>query len=462
MRFIPPFPRPHKNKSSFVLRFVRGWRSWLDVLFERSYRMKMGEIWQPGFNIFMVNEPQWVRRILISHAADYPKHALMHRMLEPLLGSSIFTTNGEVWARQRRLVDQALGHARLQRVFPLMRDCVDDMLRRLDARADGQPFDIDAEMTYVTADIIFRTILSEKLSSADAATIYEAFVEFQHHAQRSMMLSMYRLPAFLSRRASARSAVRIRTVLAKLIAARFDNRHAPEQPQDILSALIAARDPQTGDGFGYEELVDQVCMLFLAGHETSASALGWSLYLTAQCEPLQSRMLDEIAAEVGDRPFEYGDPKALNVTRDVFREALRLYPPVGFFVREASQTHCMRNKTVPKGSPLLISPWLIHRHQSLWERPNEFDPDRFGTPAGKASLKCAYIPFSSGPRVCPGAAFASQEAMLILASVVRRFTLTSVAEHAPQPVGRVTIRSQNGIWIRLLRRPARAHVKEEN
>lgn len=453
MAFIPPFPTPHKSKSSFLLRFLRGWRSWLDVLFERSYRMKMGEIWQPGFNIYMVNEPGWVRRILIEKAKDYPKHELMHRMLEPLLGVSIFTTNGEVWERQRRLVDQAFEQARLKLVFPLMLDSVDDMLARLDAQADGQPYEVDAEMTYVTADIIFRTILSEKLTGQDARDIYDAFVEFQRHAQRAMMLMIYRLPSFFARRASEKSAKRIRAILARLIAARYAARERGEDhAQDILSALMDARDPVAGDGFSYEEMVDQVCMLFLAGHETSASALGWSLYLMSQCPDLQERMLAEIGTEIGERPFAFGDAKRLPLTRDVFREALRLYPPVGFFVREAAQTHCIRKKTVKAGSPILVAPWLIHRHRDLWERPDEFDPDRFETESGKSSLKCAYIPFSNGPRVCPGAAFATQEAMLILAGVVRRFRVGAVPDRTPKPVGRVTIRSDNGIWIRLTRR----------
>lgn len=457
MSFIPPFPTPHKSKSSFVLRFLRGWRSWLDVLFERSYRMKMGEIWQPGFNIYMINEPKWVRRILVEKAGEYPKHELMHRMLEPLLGSSIFTTNGTVWERQRRLVDQALEQARLKQVFPLMQDSVNDMLSRLDAHADGQSYEVDAEMTYVTADIIFRTILSEKLDGQDAHDIYDAFVEFQGHAQRAMMLMIYRLPAYFPRRASERSAQKIRAILARLIAARYEKRAKGEDDaQDILSALMDARDPVSNDGFSYEEMVDQICMLFLAGHETSASALGWSLYLMSRCPDLQERMFAEIQSEIGERTFAFGDAKRLPMTRDVFREALRLYPPVGFFVREASETQCIRNKTVKAGSPIMIAPWLIHRHRELWERPDEFDPDRFETAAGKESLKCAYMPFSNGPRVCPGAAFATQEALLILASIVRRFHIGLVDGFEPKPVGRVTIRSGNGIWLRLTRRVAPA------
>jgi cytochrome P450 len=458
MSFTPPYPKPHDSKSSFLLRFVRGWRSWLDVLFARSYRMKMGHYRQPGLDVYMVNEPCWVRRILVEAPDDYPKHQLMHRMLEPLLGESIFTTNGEVWARQRRLMDQAFEQARLKLVFPLMMSSVDDMLTRLDGVADGSSYEVDGEMTYVTADIIFRTILSEHLSEADARAIYEAFIEFQHHAQRAMVLMIYRLPAWLPRRASERCAKRIRAVLAEIILRRYQARERGEADErvDILGALMDAVDPVQGDRFSYAEMVDQICMLFLAGHETSASSLAWALYLVSCDAELQARLVEEIDRVAGTRPFEFSDIKRMRLVWDTFREALRLYPPVGFFVREASEAHCIRDKQVAAGSPILVSPWLIQRHETYWERPHEFDPDRFATESGKASLKEAYLPFSMGPRVCIGAAFATQEAVLILASILRRYRIDADTGHTPQTVGRVTIRSDNGIRVRLTPRRSAA------
>ncbi|HEY5793214.1 MAG TPA: cytochrome P450, partial [Chthoniobacterales bacterium] len=281
MAFIPPYPTPHKTKSSFFLRFVRGWHSWLHVLFERSYSMKMGQLRQPGRDVFMVNDPKWIRHIMVDQWAKYPKHEIMHRVLEPLLGVSIFTTNGEVWERQRRLVDQGFQQARLQHVFPLMRKSIAGMLDRMDLAADGRSYEVDGEMTYITADIMFRTILSEDLDQADAEVIYKAFLEFQGHAQRAVMLIMYRLPDYFPRRASKKCAKQIRTLISALIARRYEERDKGEKAEkmDILGAIMNATDPVKGDRFSYEETVDQICMLFLAGHETSASALAWALYL---------------------------------------------------------------------------------------------------------------------------------------------------------------------------------------
>jgi len=454
MAFTPPYPTPHKNKSSFFLRFFRGWDSWLDVLFERSYRMKMGHYRQPGLDVFMVNEPTLVRRILVEQPMQYPKHRIMHEILEPLLGNSIFTTNGEVWQRQRRLMDQGFAQARLKLVFPLMADSVHAMEARMDRIADGRVEEIDGEMTYVTADIIFRSILSENLTQEDARAIYESFIEFQHHAHRRLIFSMYKLPSGWARRASERCALRIREVLSAIIQKRYAERAAGvvDTRSDILASLMDAVDPVDGTGFSYDEMVDQICMLFLAGHETSASSLAWSLYLISHHPELQDRMHEEIMRQVGERDVEFADIKKLKLCWDVFRESLRLYPPVGYFVREAMETHCLRDKTLPAGSAVLISPWLIQRHADIWERPHEFDPDRFETESGKTSAKTGYLPFSTGERVCIGAAFATQEAVLILASIVRRYRVGAVPEHQPKTVGRVTIRSGNGIKVRIERR----------
>ncbi len=454
MNFIPPYPKPHKNKSSFFLRFLRGWNSWLDVLFERSYKMKMGQFYTPRTTVFMVNDPEWVRKILVENPKAYPKHQLLHRLLEPLLGNSIFTTNGAVWERQRRLVDMAFAQARLKLVFPLMAACAKDMTARLDEVADGESYEIDPEMTYVTADIIFRTILSENLDGPEAMEIYEAFVEFQRHAQRAMVLMIYKLPVSFVTRSGRRSAEKIRSILSGIIERRVKEYESgiTDKYDDILTGLMEAKDPVTNDSFTYQELVDQVCMLFLAGHETSASTLAWSMYLISNAPDLQQKMYEEIMESVGEREFEMSDIKKMPRVWDVFRESMRLYPPVGFFVREATHSHCIRDKQVEEGSPVMVSPWLIHRHRELWERPDEFDPERFHTPSGEESLKCAYLPFSKGERVCIGAAFATQEAILIIASVVRRFKLSADESHVPEPIGRVTIRSNNGIKVRLQRR----------
>jgi cytochrome P450 len=200
-------------------------------------------------------------------------------------------------------------------------------------------------------------------------------------------------------------------------------------------------------------VVDQVATLFLAGHETSASTLAWALYLLA-CQPeLQQQVREEVAAAWGERLPDFGDTRQLPLTHDVLKETLRLYPPIAFYLREAAHGGgCLRDKPVAQGDMVAVSPWIVHRHEGLWERPDEFDPGRFCTEAGQASARVAYLPFGMGPRACPGAAFATQESLLILAQIVRRYRLETVQGEEPRPVARLTLRAQGGIALRLLRR----------
>lgn len=448
MKFKAAYPEPHISKTSFIKRFFRGRNSWIDVLFKKSYTMKMGHIKQPGLDIFMLNDPNLIKKVLIDEAQQYPKHRLLHERLKPLLGNSIFTTNGEVWARQRRLVDAGFSQERLRKAFPTMLLAIDEMITRLCHKAN-EVYEIDAEMTHITADIIFRTILSENLNEASAFDIFEAFNDFQKHAQRALMLKIYHLPTFFADRACKKAANKIRPVIANVIAKRFKEKESglTKKYHDILEGVMYAEDPITHDSFSYEEMVDQICMLFLAGHETSASALTWSLYLISNCVDLQDKMFEEIQQIKSAKSFEFEDIKHLTLVTNVFKEALRLYPPVGMFSREATEDHCIRNKNVTKGSAIMISPWLLQRNPNLWDDAQSFDPNRFETQAGQEASKCAYIPFSKGPRVCTGQAFAMQEAILILASIVKNFKIEKVENHIPRAVGRVTIRPENGVKI---------------
>lgn len=457
--FCPAYPTPRQHKASGLLMFFSARRSWLDALYERSYRMQMGEVHLPGLDLYMVNEPTLVRQVLTNAGDNFPKSALLGEALQPLLGESIFTTNGAQWQRQREMMDPAFAQARLNVAFPVMREATDAMLMRLAALPDGAEHDLEVEMTHVTADIIFRTIFSEPMAGLDAHRVFDAFSRFQAQVPRLMLPSLFgkrwlRWPwdAWRSRRAARE----IRGLLEKLVRPRHEAHHAgcPATQQDILASFLDARDPDSGEPFSFEALVDQVAMLFLAGHETSASALTWATHLLAQAPDVQARVHTEVTAQLGTRAPELGDMKALPLTRNVFRETLRLFPPVGFMARQTSRGCPMRKKQVPAGATVVVAPWLIHRHRDLWPEPDAFNPDRYDNDASREALKQAYLPFGMGPRVCMGAAFALQEATLILAQLVRRYRLEAVPGHVPQPVGRLTIRSANGVRLRLFRRDA--------
>lgn len=223
-------------------------------------------------------------------------------------------------------------------------------------------------------------------------------------------------------------------------------------PDDLATKIMTTEDPLTGDTFDTEEMVDQVAIFFLAGHETSASALAWTLYLLARYPEWQEKVAAEAREIMDPGKIYFSTVGKLRTSRDVFRESMRLYPPVPMMVREAACPESFRDRDVPKGSQIVLSPWHLHRHERMWERPDAFDPARFQTENGKECLRKAYIPFSAGQRVCTGSAFAMIEGPLILSLLVRAFRFDVVEGREPVPQAHLTVRARDGIWLRLTRR----------
>jgi len=466
----PVFPKPVKTKASLLKVFFTNRHSWLDALYYRSYKMKMGHVRMPGLQLFIVNQPNLLRRIMIQDVDSFPKHGLLGSTLEPLLGESIFTTNGALWKKQRDMMDPAFELTKVQHVFDLMQAAANGMEQRLEAIENEPWVDIDHEITIVTADIIFRTIMSSPLEPTTAKKMIEAFSRFQSESTKLAIMKMFRIPVWLFgtklKQRCMQAAEEIRSNIEDIIRPRYEaslaarsttqtqqqERIAKDENTDLLSTLLAAIDKESGQHFSFKEIIDQVSMLFLAGHETSASALTWSLYLLALYPDVQKEAYTEIMNTLDNKPLNVAALKRMTFLRDIFREALRLYPPVGFLARECAADSSMRDKTMRKGSIVMISPWLLHRHHDLWDRPNDFDPYRFSKNKLKVPLRDSYMPFGSGKRVCIGAAFAQQEASLILATLLKKYHFEIAPDFTPKPVGRLTIRSENGMHLILKRR----------
>jgi cytochrome P450 len=451
----PFFPEPLKNKASLFFTFFKKRRSWLDGLYERSYSMKMGRVKMPGLDLHVINQPDLVHRVLVDEVKEFPKNQLLGHLLEPLLGESIFTTNGEQWKKQREMLNPSFEMARISHVFGLMNDAVKEMNQLLHSKVNVNRLDIDPEMTYVTADIIFRTILSSRLDRSDASRIIEAFVTFQEETARTAMRTMFKIPQWLwfftGEAKRIKAGDEIRDILAKIIRPRYEIALQQKvDEKDILSSLLSAVDSDSGEHFTFEEILDQVAMLFLAGHETSASALTWAIYLLSLYPDIQERAYKEVLSITGDGEFDAIQVKQMDLINNIFKETLRLYPPVGFFARESSHETTMRDKTIAKDSSVVVAPWLIHRHSEFWDNPNGFDPDRFNDP--KSIQKDTYLPFGMGARVCIGSSFAIQEAVLILATIVRDFKIELQDDFVPDVVGRLTVRSANGMHVVLTKR----------
>jgi len=453
----PPKPPAREGRVS-LWRYMRLFRE--DILSAqpaRLYRAWMAEFRTPFFRSYLCNDPALIDLVLKERPADFPKSDRIAEGLRPLLGNSVFLTNGETWRRQRRIIDQAFEGGRLRDTFPAMVAAGRGAVARLGARATGEPVEIEYHTSHAAADVIFRALFSIPIEDATAARV---FAEFKAHQRTQPVLNLAAfvpLPRWFPRfrrRATRATARRIRALIEGLVAARMAEIAAGRAPDDLATKIMTTADPGTGARFDAAEMVDQVAIFFLAGHETSASALAWALCLLALHPDWQDRVAAEAAAVHGPRGPGFSDMGRLRLARDVFREALRLYPPVPMMVREAAGPERFRGRAVRPGSQIVLSPWHLHRHERLWDDPDGFDPARFGTENGKACLRTAYMPFSAGPRVCTGAGFAMIEGPLILSMLVRALRFEIDVTHPAVPVAHLTVRGRDGIWLRVRPREA--------
>jgi cytochrome P450 len=415
----------------------------------------MAEFRTPFFRSFLLNQPDLLQTVLKERPDDFPKSNRISEGLRPLLGNSVFLTNGETWKRQRRIIDPAFEGGRLKETFPAMRAAAEAAVQRLKGQA-GE-IEIEAVTSHVAADVIFRTLFSIPIEHEVAAEVFARFRDYQRSQPILNLAAFVPVPRWVPRffrKGTRENAARIRALITRLTDERGAQIAAGTAPLDLATKIMTTRDPETGESFTTEEMVDQVAIFFLAGHETSASALAWTLYLMAIFPEWQETIAAEAAA-LGDTSF--AAVSRLRISRDVFREALRLYPPVPMMVREATCPEHFRDRNVPKGSQLVLSPWHLHRHERLWDNPDGFDPARWETENGKTCQREAYMPFSAGARVCTGAGFAMVEGPLILSMLLRHYRVTPVEGKEPVPVAHLTVRAKDGIWLRL---EPRAHCKD--
>lgn len=456
--YRPPAPRPMDPLSSLVRTVARRDRDLLSILPAVAYTKLVTTLGWSRRGILLVNDPPEVARILADPDGDFPKNDLMTGALLPLVGESIFVSNGDRWRRQRRMIEPAFSHMRINRAFAPMSAAVDDFEPVLARHAEsGEPLSLDHAMSQLTADIITRTIFTKGLESSSAQGIFTAFAEWQ---ARVANVEVGRL-LFGRPFDDVPQPPNVREACAAIrahIGAMLDERLAPGAPvlDDIAGAAIAARDPDTGQGFTREELIDEISTFFLAGHETTASVLTWIFFLLSQLPDVAARLRAELDQVVGDGPVEFEHVKRLVYVRSVFRETMRVYPPLTFIPRVAARDTVVAGRRVKRGTMLMIAPWTMHRHRKLWPEPERFDPDRWSPEREKAHVPGAYIPFGAGPRVCVGAAFAQIEAALILARVARRYELVPLDPQSVEPASRLTTRPRSEIRCAVRPRPAPA------
>ncbi|MBS9718726.1 cytochrome P450 [Pseudohalocynthiibacter aestuariivivens] len=449
---LPPKPQSRPPKVS-LWRYARLFRK--DILSAQPaklYRAWMAEFRTVFFRSYLLNQPDLVKTVLNQRPDDFPKSDRVGEGLRPLLGNSVFLTNGEQWKRQRRIIDPAFEGGRLRDTFPAMWAAAEAAVERLGTLCNDAPIEIEQETSHVAADVIFRTLFSIPIEHETANQVFNQFRAYQRTQPILNLAAFLPVPGWVPRffkSKTKRTAREIRSLIAELTRERMAKIELGTAPDDLATKIMTMADPVTGETFSTEEMVDQVAIFFLAGHETSASALAWSLYLMALFPEWQERLVRE--ADILE-DIDFTMASKLKLSKDVFRETLRLYPPVPMMVRENSCPEHFRDRDIKPGSQMVISPWHLHRHERLWDNPDAFDPGRWATENGKQCQREAFIPFSSGPRVCTGAGFAMVEGPLILSKVLKHFRFEIVSERTPVPVAHLTVRARDGIWLKISRR----------
>ena len=444
----PPKPVARPDKVS-LWRYMKLFKKdLLSAQPAKLYRAWMAEFKTPFFRSFLINQPELVALLLKERPMGFPKSDRVGEGLRPLLGNSVFVTNGAVWERQRRIIDPAFEGGRLKDTYPAMWAAAQAALARLKTHAGGL-LEVEEFASYAAADVIFRTLFSIPIEHEIASEVFHKFRTYQRTQPILNPAALIPMPAWVPRffrRDTRQAAVDIRALISRLTEERMREIEAGTAPDDLATKIMTMADPETGEKFTTEEMVDQVAIFFLAGHETSASALAWGLYLMALYPDWQEKIAAEAQAlQSGD----FGEIRQLTISRDVFREVLRLYPPVPMMVREAAGEEEFRARRVPKGAQLVLSPWHLHRHERLWDNPDGFDPNRWQSENGKTCMRTAYIPFSAGPRVCTGAGFAMVEGVLLLSLLMRDIAVSPATDREPVPEAHLTVRSRDGIWLQI-------------
>lgn len=398
-----------------------------------------------GWDAYLLNHPDHVGEVLVGDHRNFVKHTFFWRHVRAIFGKGLLTNEGEAWLHQRRLIQPAFRHDRIADYGRIM---VGFTERRLAGWRDGDVRDVRGEMTSLTFEIVAKVLFDAEVSE-DVEEIAEAFdVGIEQIAAR--FRRPFRIPDWIPTPGNLRYRAAVRRMDRLILRILREHREGRGSEDDVVTRLMRARD-ESGRPMSEKQLRDEVITLLLAGHETTALALTWTWWLLAGDPAVADRMAEEVRDVAGDRRLEVDDVRRLPYTERVVREALRLYPPAYSFGREAVESCEIGGWKVPAGTTLFVFPWLLQRDHRWYEDPLTFDPDRWNDGLEDRLPRHAYIPFGSGPRMCIGRDFARLEAVLILATIARRFRMDWIGE-PPTPFPGITLRPEGDLRIRLVRR----------
>jgi len=448
--FVPPAPVP-RNRPPSTLEMIRiVYRNPLELWGEPSYNEPWISVGGVGGPLVIANDPGLIRHILVDNAGNYKMSVVRQNILRPILRDGLLTAEGDVWKRSRKAMAPVFTP---RHIFGF----AGPMLARTQAFADryssGETVDVARDMTTLTYDILAETLFSGEIA-APPGTFETQIDRLFETMGRVDPLDLLRAPAWLPRITRIRgrkTMAYFRGIVSDTIALREERLRSEPQdvPNDFLTLLLKAEGP---DGLTRGEVEDNIITFIGAGHETTARALGWTIYCLAEAPWERDAIEAEIDAVLAREPDPTKWLDAMPLTRAAFEEAMRLYPPAPSINRQPIAEDRYGDLVLPEGATVLVMPWTIHRHRKLWDRPDAFMPSRFHPGNRDRIDRFQYLPFGAGARICIGASFAMQEAVIALAVLLSRYRFDTVAETNPWPVQKLTTQPEGGLPMKVTAR----------
>ena len=442
---------PPPRRAPMRLRRMDPSDNALPSIVAAAYERPIIKQWTLVGPVYIVGDPEGVKRVFLDNVANYPKTAMERRFFSTVFGDGLLSSDGDTWRAHRRAMAPAFAPSSVASYAAGVADDVVAFQTLWDQAPADAPIDVARDMTRLTLQIISRAMFS-----ADGSALGESMETSLSKAMAATQINLLDFaPGIAQARQKARKA-RMATVFADLdavVAGMIADRHDAPDGADLLSRLVAARDAETGLGLTIREIRDQVVTIFVAGHETTAAAMAWIWYLLSQHPAEEAKLHAELDTVLSGAAPTADDLPQLPYTRMVCEEAMRLYPPApGTSTRQAQAADEICGMKIPKGALVNVAPWVTHRHKAVWARPGRFEPERFAKGASSGRHRFAYLPFGAGPRVCIGAALAQSEMMIILATLAQRYRLRLAPGHRVAIQHQVTMRPKGGLPMTVTRR----------
>ncbi|HLX81991.1 MAG TPA: cytochrome P450 [Burkholderiales bacterium] len=443
-RLVPPRIAPPAQPLkglAFLAAFVR---NPLEVVPQAVYEQDLVPGRVGRMQRLWITDPALVKTVLLDEREKFQKLSQI-RLLSPLLGKGILTTEGAEWKWQRQASAPMFRHQDLLGFVPAFVRATETLLAEWRVSPAASVQAVDRDMTRATFDVISATLLP----SADRATVEDSVNLFQRSGGWGQLYAMAGAPRWLPHPGMVAGARAIRTLRSTVGAMVRKRRAAGDGPDDLMHRLMRAHDPESGQSMNDERLIDNLLTFYLAGHETTARALAWTLYLVARSPEWGAKLEAEIGRVTGGAPVEAAHIERLELVQQVLKESMRLYPPVPLLARQCVAATRLNGVEIAPGATVAMPIYAMHRHARRWEDPDAFDPARFAPEREAKIPRYQYLPFGAGPRICIGMAFAMIEATAMLATLLQKARFSQVPGRDPYPLARVTLQPGGGMPLKV-------------